>query len=299
MTQAIYKWTRIGCEALIREAIDQCPVQSIKQYIKRYYFKNNHQWVLWTRQHSPLLLQVTSMNALESFHSELKRTTSPQHGIIGACHKIVTLDQKKREDSDFVSFEFRTKKISVMGVDEEILQEIHKFPFPVQKMLTKEACAVEKRLEKGKSTPNLTSVNCYCSFYRRYLLPCRHIFHEQMYGATKLLTSDIWTKFQRIFEESGFEVYTHYELTELVVNELMERTCDVYWRIEEKGNDEQTDIFLNELRSCLEPVLNNLMERTCDVYWRIEEKGNDEQTDIFLNELRSCLEPVLNNVKAK
>ncbi|RHZ76598.1 hypothetical protein Glove_195g8 [Diversispora epigaea] len=99
MTQAMYKWTRIG---------------------------------------------VTSTNALESFHSELKRTTSPQHGIIGACHKITTLDQKKREDSDFVSFEFRIKKISVMGVDEEILQEIHKFPFPVQKMLTEEACAVEK-----------------------------------------------------------------------------------------------------------------------------------------------------------
>ncbi|RHZ58975.1 hypothetical protein Glove_366g25 [Diversispora epigaea] len=83
MTQAMYKWTRIGCKALIREAIDQCPVQSIKQYIKRYYFKNNHQWALWARQHSPLLLQVTSTNALESFHSELKKTTSPQHGIIG------------------------------------------------------------------------------------------------------------------------------------------------------------------------------------------------------------------------
>ncbi|RHZ76597.1 hypothetical protein Glove_195g9 [Diversispora epigaea] len=83
-----------------------------------------------------------------------------------------------------------------------------------------------------------------------------------MYGATKLLTSDIWTKFQQIFEESGFEVNISENINEkvaenrrLVVNELMERTRDVYWRIEEKGNDEQTDIFLNELRSCL--VLNN------------------------------------------
>ncbi|RHZ86875.1 hypothetical protein Glove_43g65 [Diversispora epigaea] len=243
MTQAMYKWTRIGCEALIREAIDQCPVQSIKQYIKRYYFKNNHQWALWARQHSPLLLQVTSTNALESFHSELKRTTSPQHGII----------------------------------DEEILQEIHKFPFPVQKMLIEEACAVEKRLEKGKSALNLTSVNCYCSFYHHYLLPCRHIFHEQMYGATKLLTSDIWTKFQRIFEESGFEVYTHYELTEVNISENINKKVAENRRL----------------------VVNELMERTHDVYWRMEEKGNDEQTDIFLNELRSCLEPVLNNVKAK
>ncbi|RHZ72255.1 hypothetical protein Glove_243g10 [Diversispora epigaea] len=98
-----------------------------------------------------------------------------------------------------------------------------------------------------------------------------------MYGVTKLLTSDIWTKFQRIFEESGFEVYTHYELTEVNISEnINEKVAENRWL-----------------------VVNELMERTRDVYWRIEEKGNDEQTDIFLNELRSCLEPVLNNVKAK
>ncbi|RHZ82220.1 hypothetical protein Glove_110g102 [Diversispora epigaea] len=49
MIQAMYKWTRIGCEAFIQEAINECPVPTIKQYIKRYYVKNNHQWALWVR----------------------------------------------------------------------------------------------------------------------------------------------------------------------------------------------------------------------------------------------------------
>ena len=45
--------------------------------------RNTQQWALWARQHSPLLLQVTSTNPLESYHSELKRSSSPKYGLIG------------------------------------------------------------------------------------------------------------------------------------------------------------------------------------------------------------------------
>ena len=83
MVHAMHKRTRIGCEDLVRQAINECPIPTVKQYILRNYVKNTHQWALWARQHSPLLLQVTSTNALESYHSELKRTTSPQYGLIG------------------------------------------------------------------------------------------------------------------------------------------------------------------------------------------------------------------------
>ena len=83
MIQAMYKRTRIGCENLVQQAINECPIPTIKQYISRNYTRNIHQWALCARQHSPLLLQVTSTNALESYHSELKRTSSPQHGLIG------------------------------------------------------------------------------------------------------------------------------------------------------------------------------------------------------------------------
>src|SRR5207245_1188156 len=55
----------------------------IQNYIKRNYMKNTQQWALWARQHSPLLLQVTTTNPLESYHSELKRLTSSLHGLIG------------------------------------------------------------------------------------------------------------------------------------------------------------------------------------------------------------------------
>ena len=83
MVAAMHKRTRIGCESLIQDAINCCPVPAIQNYIKRNYTKNTEKWGLWARQHSPLLLQVTSTNPLESFHSELKRITSSLHGLIG------------------------------------------------------------------------------------------------------------------------------------------------------------------------------------------------------------------------
>jgi hypothetical protein len=231
MNAAIHKRTKVGCENLVQEAISNCAVPAIQNYIKRNYIKNTQQWALWARQHSPLLLQVTSTNPLESYHSELKRLTSSSHGLIGmstffsfiyllpsllnfssfpilgAVHNIIDIDRKKRSDSERAAFEFRTKKISAYGVDDDIIEEIHKFPFPLQQLLVKEACAVMDRIEKGKGAPGLSSLNCYCLFRNRYLLPCKHIFHEHLYGSVKLLTVDAWKMFQGMFDECGYEIY--------------------------------------------------------------------------------------------
>ncbi|PKY56610.1 hypothetical protein RhiirA4_477030 [Rhizophagus irregularis] len=121
---AMHKRTKIGCEKLIQEAIDNCAISSIQNYIKRNYMKN--------------------------MEHEIKRLTSSKHGLIGAVQNIVNIDLKKRSDSEKVAFEFRTKKISAYGVKNDIIEEIHKFLFPLQHLIVKEACAVMNKLEKGK-----------------------------------------------------------------------------------------------------------------------------------------------------
>jgi hypothetical protein len=63
------------------------------------------------------------------------------------------------------------------------------------------------RFEKEKGALGLTLLDCYCIFQNRYLLLCKHIFHEHMYENTKLLTTDMWRMFQKMFKESGFEIY--------------------------------------------------------------------------------------------
>jgi hypothetical protein len=80
-----------------------------------------------------------------------------------------------------------------------------------------------------------------------------------------------------MFDEAGFDIYIHrglvdlevFRMTEaekaienrrLAISELMERIRDIYWRVEERGNIEQTGAFIRELKDRIEPVLNNQHE---------------------------------------
>jgi hypothetical protein len=166
---------------------------------------------------------------------------------------------------------FRTKKISLVLLDDDILQEIHKFPFPIQKLLGNEALAVSERLEKGKPPPSLLTAECDCYFFVRYLLPCRHIFHEHMFGQHRLLTDAVWHSFQLMFEETGFEVYEHGERVNVSkdkpqaekdaehlrirVEEVNERVRDRYFSILESGSIEESAQFIDCLEATIEPLL--------------------------------------------
>ena len=77
MVLAMHRRTRAGCEENIHQAIHLAPTQAVKNYIMKNYANNTEKWALYARQHSPLLLQVTTTNAVESYHSELKSTTPP------------------------------------------------------------------------------------------------------------------------------------------------------------------------------------------------------------------------------
>jgi hypothetical protein len=83
---------------------------------------------------------------------------------------------------------------------------IARFPVVIQKLLVPEVLAVEERIAEGKDTPDFDEeLICYCSFARRYLLPCRHIFH--LNTVTPVLTPEKWDYYLNMFEEAGMEVY--------------------------------------------------------------------------------------------
>ncbi|CAG8785324.1 9185_t:CDS:2, partial [Cetraspora pellucida] len=68
------------------------------------------------------------------------------------------------EHTDAGSLESYTEIKFFVGLDSEILDELHKFPFSIQQLLADEACAMKKRIENGKAAPRLTSLDCYCWF---------------------------------------------------------------------------------------------------------------------------------------
>jgi hypothetical protein len=90
-----------------------------------------------------------------------------------------------------------------------------------------------------------------------------------MHGAVELLTDQAWEIFQRMFEESGFEVYKSHGLViveqteqqkeaesrKLTINELTERIRDGYWSIEERGDNERTEAYIRMLETSLDPII--------------------------------------------
>ena len=83
MILAMHKRTKAGCDELVRQVIALCDVEYMRRYIDRNWTNNTEKWAIHARTHSPLLLQVTTTNALESYHSELKTRTSASYGLIG------------------------------------------------------------------------------------------------------------------------------------------------------------------------------------------------------------------------
>ncbi|GES94243.1 hypothetical protein GLOIN_2v1777473 [Rhizophagus clarus] len=127
------------------------------------------------------------------------------------------------------------------------------------------------RLEKGKGVPGLTSFDCSYLFCHRYLLPYKHIFYEHMYG-NKLLTSEVWQIFHKIFEESEFEVYEsqesfiEYVQTEqqkgaenqkIAVDELTKRMRNRYWHVEEMGDAERMQFFISMLEVSVDLIISH------------------------------------------
>ena len=79
-------------------------------------------------------------------------------------HNIVDVDCKKQSDSERDVFNFHIKKVSVYDIDDNIIEEIHKFFFLLQNLLIKEACAIMNKIKKGKGILGLIIPNYYCLF---------------------------------------------------------------------------------------------------------------------------------------
>ena len=83
------------------------------------------------------------------------------------------------------------------------------FPYSVQKLISAEESKVNSRIQEGKIAGDFEFINsiyiCFCRFFHRYQLPCRHIFQKDR--QTPFLTEDIWTMYSIKFREKGMEVF--------------------------------------------------------------------------------------------
>lgn len=60
-----FRKTQMGCDDSIQQALKAAPTDKIRQYIEKEWMETKHQWAAYARQHSCLLLQCMTTNAVE------------------------------------------------------------------------------------------------------------------------------------------------------------------------------------------------------------------------------------------
>ena len=150
-----------------------------------------------------------------------------------------------------------------------IYPELQKLPLSVQQMIHDQYQAALKRFEEGRSYQISTETYvCSCDFYYKYLLPCKHMFFEDLgIEGDSFFDDECWDDFTDDWEECGFDVYygketyatepttTNDDLPNRRFNEMQERIRTAYYRYE--NNPDLQKAFLIEMDSMLSK-LNDL-----------------------------------------
>ncbi|KAG0634360.1 hypothetical protein HOY80DRAFT_1005215 [Tuber brumale] len=210
---AMFCRTQEHCINHIMAVIDSLPENDHDStaYITKEWLDTRAQWAMWARQHSQILLQVTTTNPCEAWHQKIKggqgqrKEDGKYHGIYGCVKNIDDCGQDVmvRVKKNIIESTTRASTLSIM------YPLLTHFPFKIQKLIASEESEVSARLLQQKSVPQLEFTDglpfCSCIFFLRYTLPCRHVFHLDR--AEGLLTGEVWERFIDYFGERGMEVY--------------------------------------------------------------------------------------------
>ncbi|KAI9093459.1 hypothetical protein DFS34DRAFT_687754 [Phlyctochytrium arcticum] len=242
MMHALNKRTRLGCRQLVDEAIAGAPAH-MATYLKRNWTNMDHLecWSMGARQHSPVLLQITSTNALESYHKQLKDVGKPTATHCGAVKTIVNVNKRYAKNAAQQDYTFRRKRLTHTAQ----YPALAKLPHPLQRLVVDQIMMVAVRIEKvyAPVCPSLSP---------RHVRGGDH-FHRRRVGKV------YWR-----FEESGFELYWGRgtaPVREIVVTPAQVKKNHRKTRV--KAAVEQLQSFHFKLEDHLEanPIFEAMMER--------------------------------------
>jgi hypothetical protein len=224
---------------------------------------------MYSRQHSPLLLQISSTNALESYHRDIKIHCDRKDGFratLIALHEVFT---RKLSKEDRAVWEQSSKILAEV----EQYPDLAKFPLIFQQLIVTELNHAEELLLSDEKPPLIARdyATCNCIFYKRYLLPCKHMFLLDMVTTGGWFTAEIWKKFMHTNQESGFDVYLTYE------GRQME---------EDRGSPNQVDCDTLDFHAMLDGFR--------DRFWRLKEVQDVEAMNNFLRALSATLRATQN-----
>jgi hypothetical protein len=208
--------TKFGALESTNQAIALAASPESADYIRNNWLPEIEKWANYARDHSPLLLQVTTTNPNEAFHRSLKAlakitklTIRPKYSLAGIIALIAQCADTYDARAKKAEYDWSKKKLSTTLE----FPWLNVFPYQIQLLLLDEIKAAEKLAELGKE-PSLSDANtCSCRFARSYWLPCRHVILAYEWLAS--IEEPNWVEYAHQFDESGFEIYSTRELVEV------------------------------------------------------------------------------------
>ncbi len=130
-----YRFSEQGCKDEVHAAINAAPDHK-KEYIRKWWLDTRKLWAYYARQHSCLLLQVTTTNPVESWHHSLKIHAQGKGAMLRfslsgvATHTLKIADQWELREEETAT-KFRTYQ----SAECQLYPELAKFPGPVQQLI--------------------------------------------------------------------------------------------------------------------------------------------------------------------
>jgi hypothetical protein len=204
--KAMHKLTKIGFDSVYDEIMELPLVKTHKNL--RIYLDNirktSKKWAMYARQHSLVLLQNTSTNAIESYHRQIKRKNTKTFGLKTAIENAIQVNREYYANAERFITLAKYKSIS------ECVEypEIKSFPYAVQLLLATEIKKAYKKIEKDEPLRIAENpLRCFCLFFRQYNLPCSHIFYRDIMVAESIFNDKAWNEFNIFHNEAGFDIY--------------------------------------------------------------------------------------------
>ena len=145
-----YRYSEQGCLDEINAAIAAAP-DSKKEYIRKWWLHTRRLWAYYARQHSCLLLQVTTTNPVESWHHSLKIHAQGKGAMLRfslsgvAIHTLKTADQWELREQ-----ETAVKSRAYQSAECQVYPELAKFPGPIQQLMVAQLKKATEARDQGE-----------------------------------------------------------------------------------------------------------------------------------------------------
>ncbi|KAI1818939.1 hypothetical protein F4861DRAFT_544487 [Xylaria intraflava] len=170
-------------------------------------------------------MQITSINILEGYHSAVKydsKSILPQFSLLGTVKHIIAVNKRYMARAIKAMNDFRTRVLR----ETPLIPGLENFPYPVQLLLTTEIRqgqtmtsdghipsaylfeGIQDHFEENLQNFQWKTASCDCRFYRKWHLPCSHIFHHHFANGGRTLTPKSLEYWSNVWQNQGFELYS-------------------------------------------------------------------------------------------